>query len=307
VRVAASQDVSYLAAVPTIQAQMRKIAEDPLFTERDPWLRIIGIKMFLDGGMLTGSAYMQDPWGLSAIYAITDPAYRGVLFIPHERLVPLVRTAAESGLQFTAHAVGDGATHALLAAYEEVNREVPLHALRPCITHANFQSAATIAQAARLGAVMDLQPAWLYLDARTLLAHFGEPRLRWFQPLRSLFAAGVIVGGGSDHMQKIGSLRATNPYNPFLGMWVTITRQARWQQGSLHPEEALTREQAIVFYTRHNAHLLFREDEIGSLEPGKRADFIVLDRDILTCPAAEIRDIQVLETYRDARRVFARP
>ena len=68
--------------------------------------------------------------------------------------------------------------------------------------------------------MVDMQPAWLYLDTRTLVKQFGYDRLRWFQPLHSLFAAGAIAGGGSDHMQKIGSLRAINPYNPFLGMWI---------------------------------------------------------------------------------------
>ena len=94
-------------------------------------------------------------------------------------------------------------------------------------------------------------------------------------------------------MQKIGSLRSINPYNPFLGMWVAITRKAKGYEGRLHPEEALTREQAIRFYTMNNASLLFLEDQVGSLEPGKLADFVVLDRDILTCPEDEIREIQV--------------
>ena len=109
--------------------------------------------------------------------------------------------------------------------------------------------------------VVDIQPAWLYLDTRTLAAQFGDDRLRYFQPLQSLFAAGVIAGGGSDHMQKIGSLRSINPYNPFLGMWVAITRRAKGYEGRLHPEEALTREQAIRFYTINNAYLLFLEDQ----------------------------------------------
>jgi len=158
----------------------------------------------------------------------------------------------------------------------------------------------------QLGVVVDIQPAWLYLDTRTLVKQFGYDRLRYFQPLKSIFEAGGIAGGGSDHMQKIGSLRSINPYNPFLGMWVTITRQARWYEGKLHPEEALTREQAIRFYTTNNAYLQFKEKEIGSIEPGKFADLVVLDTDLLTCPVDDIRNTQALRTYLNGKLVFSR-
>jgi predicted amidohydrolase YtcJ len=121
-----------------------------------------------------------------------------------------------------------------------------------------------------------MQPAWLYLDTRTLVKQFGYERLAYFQPLKGLFEAGVVVGGGSDHMQKIGSLRSNNPYNPFLAMQTAITRRARWYDGVLHPEQSLTREQAIRFYTANNAYLLFQETKTGSLEPGKFADLAVL-------------------------------
>jgi hypothetical protein len=107
-------------------------------------------------------------------------------------------------------------------------------------------------------------------------------------------------------MQKIGSFRGVNPYNPFLGMWVAITRQARWYEGALHPEEALTREQAIRFYTANNAYLMFTDHLVGSLEAGKLADFIVLDKDLLTCPTDEIRNIQVERTYFNGKAVFER-
>jgi len=305
-RIAISHDVSSIGPIEQVQERIRAVARHPLFQQKDGLVRIIGTKTYLDGGMLTGSAYLREPWGVSKIYAITDPNYRGVLFIPPEKLVPMVRTAVENGLQFTAHSVGDGAVQTLLDAYETVAHEMPIRQTRPCITHANFQSREAIDQAARLGVVMDLQPAWLYLDTRTLMAQFGNDRLRWFQPLHSLFAAGVMIGGGSDHMQKIGSLRSINPYNPFLGMATAVTRRAKWYEGRLHPEEALTREEAIRFYTRNNAYLLFNENQAGSIEPGKRADFIVLDRDILTCPEDEIRDIQVLATYMDGREVYTR-
>ena len=305
VRLGISRHVETLGPIEPILEEIRKVADHPL-RKGGPRLRIVGIKTFLDGGMLTGSAYMREPWGLSKIYSIDDPSYRGVLFIPKDRLVPMVRAAVESGLQFTAHSVGDGAVHALLDAYEEVDRKTPVAPTRPCLTHSNFMSAQAIATAARLGVVVDLQPAWLYLDASTLTAQFGLDRLRYFQPLRSLFEAGVVAGGGSDHMQKIGSLRSINPYNPYLGMWVAITRRAKNFEGQFHPEESLTREQAIRFYTINNARLLFLEDRIGSLEEGKQADFVVLDRDLLTCPEGDIRDARALATYLDGKRVFER-
>jgi predicted amidohydrolase YtcJ len=303
VRLGISQHLETMGPLEKVVADIRQIAKHPL-VRGGPRLRIVGIKTFLDGGMLTGSAYMLAPWGRSRIYAIDDPSYRGVLFIPQDRLVAMVRAAVESGLQFTAHSVGDGAVTALIDAYEEVNRTTPVRATRPCVTHSNFMSRETIEKAARIGVVVDIQPAWLYLDTRTLAAQFGYDRLRYFQPLASLFQAGVIAGGGSDHMQKIGSLRSINPYNPFLAMEVAVTRRPRGYEGQLHPEEALTRAQAIQLYTINNAHLLFLEDKIGSLEQGKQADFIVIDRDLLSCRDDEIKSTRVLSTYLDGKRVF---
>ena len=305
VRLAISHDIKSIGPMDLIKQRIRAVAKHPLH-QPNPMLRIIGIKTFLDGGMLTGSAYMLHPWGKSDIYAITDPTYRGVLFIPPERLLPMVRTAVESGLQFTAHSVGDGAVHALVDAYDEVNKTTPVAPTRSSITHCNFMDPADIARMKRIGILADVQPIWLYMDTRTLAAQFGYDRLRWFQPLKSLFDAGVIVGGGSDHMQKIGSFRSINPYNPFLGMQTAITRTARWYDRPLHPEEALTREQAIRMYTTNNAYLLFKDKEVGSLEPGKYADLIVLDTDLLTCPADRIRDTKVLRTYMDGKLVYGR-
>jgi len=305
VRVSASQGVGSLGELAKIQESIRAVAKHKLHTENDDWVRIIGIKMFLDGGMLTGSAYMREPWGLSEIYSITDPQYRGVLFIPKDRLKPMVRTAVESGLQFTAHSVGDGAVHTLMEVYDELAKEgLPIRQTRACVTHSNFMSKESVETAARLGVVLDIQPAWLYLDTRTLTKQFGYDRLRYFQPLKSIFAAGGIVGGGSDHMQKIGSFRSVNPYNPFLGMATAITRRAKWHEGQLHPEEALTREQALRFYTINNAQLLFKETRTGSLEPGKLADLALLDTDLLTCAEDKIAQTKALLTMVGGKVVW---
>jgi predicted amidohydrolase YtcJ len=249
---------------------------------------------------------MREPWGISKIYAITDPNYRGLLYIPKDKLLPIVQTTAESGLQYTAHSVGDGAVHALLDVYEELSAKMPIAKTRPCITHSNFMSKESVQKLPKLGVVVDIQPAWLYLDTRTLTAQFGYDRLRYFQPLRSIFEVGGIAGGGSDHMQKIGSFRSVNPYNPFLGMQTTITRKAKLYDGQLHPEEALSREQALRFYTINNAYLMFLEDQVGSLEEGKRADLIVIDRDVLSCAEDTIKDTQVLRTYVNGKLVYER-
>ncbi len=288
-----------------IEAGILRAARHPLHAyDNRLWVR--GVKFYLDGGMLTGSAYMKEPWGVSKIYSITDPQYRGILFVPPDRLVRIVRTVLANDLQPTAHTVGDGAVEALVAAYERVAQEFPVRDKRPCISHCNFMSLEAIEKMQRLGIVADLQPVWLYLDGATLTAHFGDRRLAYFQPYKTLFERGVTVGGGSDHMQKIEPERSINRYSPFLGIWTTLARQPRWTDKALHPEQRITREQAIRLYTINNAYLTFEEKQKGSLEPGKLADFIILDKDILACPVDQIKDIAVQATYLGGKAVFER-
>ena len=160
-------------------------------------------------------------------------------------------------------------------------------------------------QAARLGVVVDIQPAWLYLDTRTLAAHFGYDRLRYFQPLQE------PVRGGRDRGRRLGPhaedrLVAVDQSVQSVSGHVRgrSAGEPKGYEGQLHPEEALTREQAIRFYTINNARLMFLEDRIGSLEAGKQADFVVIDRDLLTCPEDEIKETRALATYVDGKRVF---
>ena len=228
----------------------------------DDWVRIGPIKLFLDGGMLNGTAYMRQPWPKGETYQITEDGYRGLLFIQPEQLRMVVEEAAKRKWQVTAHTAGEGAMDVLLDAYEFVNRMTPIKDLRFCITHANFPSQRNLERCKDLGVCADVQPIWLYKDGTTLNKVLGKERMRWFQPYKSWLEY-TTIGGGSDHMIKLDPLDATNPWNPWLGLATTLTRTT--ERGTdLGQDECLTREQAVRLYTINNAYLNHEEKRKGA-------------------------------------------
>jgi predicted amidohydrolase YtcJ len=268
------------------------------------WVRVGPIKLFLDGGMLNGTAFMRQPWPKGPTYQVTQDDYRGLLFIPQDQLRMVVAEGVRRGWQMTAHTAGEGAMDELLDAYEFVNRSTPIKDLRLCITHANFPSKRNLERCKQLGVVADVQPAWLYKDGTTLLNVLGKERVRWFQPYKSWLEY-TTIGGGSDHMLRFDPLNSTNPWDPWLGMAVALHRTT--ERGTeLFPEEALTREQAIRLYTINNAYITHAEAVKGSLEVGKLGDLIVIDRDVLTCPVKEVAKTQVLLTVVGGKVVYER-
>jgi predicted amidohydrolase YtcJ len=270
----------------------------------DEWVRIGPIKMYMDGGMLNGTAYMRQPWPKGDTYQITEDDYRGLLFVKQEQLRIVVAEAARRRWQVTAHTAGEGSMDELLDAYEFVDRSVPIKEMRYCITHANFPSQRNLELCKRLGVCADVQPAWLWKDGTTLNKVLGEERMRWFSPYKTWLDY-TTIGGGSDHMIKLDSLDATNPWNPWLAIWVALGRVTE-RGTALTPDQKLTREQAIRLYTINNAYLNREEKERGSLEPGKFADLIVIDQDILHCPLKNIRDVKVLTTIVGGKLVYER-
>jgi predicted amidohydrolase YtcJ len=268
----------------------------------DDWVRVGPIKLFLDGGMLNGTAYMRQPWPKGPTYQVTQDDYRGLLFIPQEQLRLVVGEGVKRKWQMTAHTAGEGAMDELLDAYDFVNRSTPIADLRLCITHANFPSKRNLERCKQLGVVADVQPAWLYKDGTTLLNVLGKERVRWFQPYKSWLEY-TVIGGGSDHMLRFDPLNSTNPWDPWLGMAVALHRTT--ERGTeLFPEEALTREQAIRLYTINNAYITHEEKAKGSLEVGKLGDLIVIDRDVLTCPVKDVAKTQVLLTVVGGKVVY---
>ncbi len=272
----------------------------------DEMLRVGSLKVVLDGGILLGTAFMRTPYGANTqVYGFEDSDYRGELRIRPDDLAAIVGAAARLGWQMTAHTTGGASTDILLDAYEAVSRDIPISGRRFTLTHANFLTGDAIRRAARLGVVADMQPAWYHFDGPALADVLGGRRMGQLQPYRSIIDAGVVVAGGSDHMIKFDAREAVNPYDPFFGMWVAVTRRAA--DGSVHnPEQRVSREEALRMWTWNAAYLSFEEDVKGSLEPGKYADFAVLDRDILECPADELRDTRVVETVLGGRTVYER-
>src|SRR5690348_4366844 len=272
----------------------------------DDWYRVGTLKTFADGGICIGTAYLRTPYGAhTELYGYHDPNYRGELRVPKANLVAMAKTADELGWQMTAHTTGGGATDLLLQAYEAANREKPIRDLRFTVTHGDFPDPHAIQLARRLGVAFDCQPAWLYLDGPAIKDVFGPTRMANFIPLASLIRAGVVVAGGSDHMIGFDPNTSTNPYNPFLGMWIAITRHT--VDGTvINPSQRLSREQALEMYTLNGAYLSFDEKKKGSIEPGKLADMVVISRNYLSCPVDQIRDIQTLRTIVGGKIVFDR-
>jgi predicted amidohydrolase YtcJ len=269
----------------------------------DHWVHIGPMKIFLDGGMLNGTAYMREPWGVGPAYQITEPDYRGLLFVQPKPLALIAEEAARRGWQMTAHVAGEGAMDELLTAYQHADRTVGIRNRRWLITHANFTSAENLRRCAQLGVGADLQPAWIWKDTRTLLKVLGPSRMEWFHPYRKWLDAGLTIGGGSDHMIRLDAIEATNPWDPWLGIWVAVTRKTEGA-GVLNPNQRLTREEALRFYTINNARLHSEDRDKGSIEPGKLADIIMVDRDPLTCNIDELRTTKVLWTMVGGKIVY---
>ncbi|MBE0653187.1 MAG: amidohydrolase family protein, partial [Bacteroidales bacterium] len=273
----------------------------------DKWVRTGSLKVFMDGGILTGTAWLQEPWGEKAgkIFGIEDPSYRGIVNFSREELFDIVSVANEFNWSFTAHATGDGSVNILLDVFKEVDRKKSIKDKRFSIIHGNFFSTEAIDIMRELGVYANVQAAWFYKDADAMVSILGNKRVESFHPNRSMIDAGVMINGGSDHMVKWDANTSINPYNPFLAMWAMISRKT-WRGSVIGASEAVTREEALKIYTINNAFASFEESIKGSIEPGKLADMVVLTDDYLSCPEDDIKNIEAFITITGGRIVYSK-
>jgi predicted amidohydrolase YtcJ len=277
------------------------------FGAGDEWLKAGPLKIVADGGILIGTAFMREPFGLGArqLYAVDDPAYRGFLTLTPQQIASAVSIGHRLGWQMVAHVTGDAGVEVVLDAIESAQKEHPSADRRHTLLHAYFVSPETAARAARLGVLVDTQPAWYYKDADALSDALGRERLAHFVGLATWRKAGVHVAINTDHMFGLDPNEAMNPFNPLLTLYTAATR--RTESGRVvGGDEVVSREDALRMITRDAARFSFDEKNRGSIEAGKLADFVVLDDHLLTCPAERLKTIRPDLTVVAGQVVFQR-
>ncbi|MFN0100957.1 MAG: amidohydrolase [Bryobacteraceae bacterium] len=293
------------AARPIEQIEEEINAKTWTTNQGDERLKFGTFKVTLDGGQSVGTAYQRMPYGPYGrqLYGQTNPDARGTLFVEREKLIRIFRAARNKGWQLTSHAQGGAAIDVLLDAFEALDKEKPIAPSRSHVMHGSFMSEEAIARMKKMGILADVQGGWLHFDVPALERVFGYKNMRYFFPLQSYLKSGVIIAGGSDHMIGHDKNRAVNAFSPFFNMWMSISRKTR--EGKLiYPEEKITREQALRMYTNGSAYLHFSEKTLGSLEQGKLADLVIIDKDFLTCAEDDIRHIQALATIVEGKLVY---
>jgi predicted amidohydrolase YtcJ len=284
----------------------RVIKELPFkFGDGDDWLRVGPLKIMVDGGSLYGTAYLREPYSpqAQAFYGFSDPKYQGVLNYTGEQLKNMIRTGHRLGWQMCSHVAGDGGVDLVLDAVEAANRDKPIRDKRYTLVHGYFPHPDSTRRAAELGVCVDTQPVMYHLDGDALSTALGVDLVSQYQGLGTYLRGGIKVAINADHMQGMDPNRSLNPYNPFLAMYVAVSRKTKGGQ-IFGPEQKVSREDALRMVTSNAAYLSFDETRKGSIGVGKLGDLTILTDDLWTCPEERIKDIRVLTTILGGRVVY---
>ena len=266
----------------------------------DPeYLRADAVKIFADGVIETPSqtAALLEPY----LDADGHPTRnRGPSYFTQENLNRIVAAADAAGLTVHIHAIGDRAVRSALDAFAYSRRRNGAQDNRDQIAHIELVNPADFPRFKELGVIANFQLLWAERDdyiVKGTLNYLGPERSRYLYPARSLRDADALIVGGSDWN--------VSSFNAFEAMEHAVTRAAGRGQPPLLPEQSIGLQEMVDGYTINAAFALKQEHTTGSLEPGKRGDFIVLDRDIFTIDPYDLHATKVLATYLDGREVYA--
>jgi predicted amidohydrolase YtcJ len=262
----------------------------------DAWLRTGGLKLFADGALGPRTAAMLAPYE-------NEPQNYGIVVVDKEDMVEMAGRASAAGLATLVHAIGDRANHDVLDVFETVRQqEAGRGEVRPArrhrIEHVQVIHPDDLPRLAALDVIASVQPIHATQDMLMVDAYWGR-RGRLSYAFRSLLESGARLAFGSD--------APVETPNPFVGIHAAVTR--RRADGSpgpegWYPEQCLTVAEAVAAYTTGAAYAESREQELGSISPGKYADFIVPDRDIFTCDPMAIKDTAIVMTIIGGEMVY---
>lgn len=255
-------------------------------------LRIGTMKVFVDGSMGAGTALFYAPYA-------DDPATSGIPIYPENKLQELITAIDKAGLQIAAHAIGDKANTWILNAFEKAFQENGRRDARHRIEHAQVVLPDDIKRYQELGIVASIQPSHCIDDMRWAEKRIGE-RVKHSYLFNSFVKEGVKIAFGTDW--------TVEPLDPMLGLYAAITREfpAGGPEGGWFPDEKITLEQAIEFYTLGSAYAEFQENVKGSIKPGKLADLVVLNQNLFEIQPGELLKTKVDLTILGGKVVFER-
>ena len=253
------------------------------------WLR--SIKLYQDGALGSRGAALLEPYS-------DDAKTTGLLVSAPAHIQDVATRALRAGIQVNTHAIGDRGNRLVLDSYEAALKAVPTADHRFRVEHAQILHSDDIPRFAQLGVIPSMQASHQTSDMYWAGTRLGETRLRGAYAWRSLIESGVVVPNGSDF--------PVEHVNPLISFKASVSRQdARgWPAGGWFPEQRMTRDEALKSMTLWPAYAAFQEDELGSLTKGKRADFVVLDQDIMRVPDAMLPATKVISTWVGGRKVY---
>ena len=250
------------------------------------YLKIGGLKGFVDGSLGSATAYFFEPY-------TDDPKNKGLLapqMFPEGIMEKRIMEADKAGLQVAIHAIGDRANSLLLDLYEKAAARNGPRDRRWRIEHAQHLRPRDIARFGKLGIIASVQPYHAYDDGRWAEKKIGKERVRYTYPFKSLLDGGAVLAFGSDW--------TVAPLDPVSGIYAAVTRATSdgKNPGGWVPEEKISLDDAIKGYTTGGAYAEFAEKDKGTIQSGKLADIIVLDKDLFKVPAEQLMDVKVVLT-----------